>query len=83
MRSRPWPRGPAWARALLDSVGRGQIPRRDLSVSIARQLQAFGDRGIDEQLEKVWGKVQPTSNAKAGLRGQIQITARIARGSTG
>jgi len=57
----------AWARALLDSVGRGQISRRDLSVSIARQLQAFGDRKIDEQLEKVWGKVQPTSNAKAGL----------------
>ncbi len=42
-------------------------PRRDVSVSIARQLQAFGDRQLNEQLEKVWGKVQPTSKAKAGL----------------
>jgi putative membrane-bound dehydrogenase-like protein len=58
---------PAWAKALLESMGRGQISRRDVSVSIARQLQAFGDRGINEQLEKVWGKVQPTSKTKAAL----------------
>ncbi len=58
---------PAWARALLEALGRGQVPRRDVSVSIARQLQAFGDPRLSEQLEKVWGKVQPTSKAKAGL----------------
>ncbi len=58
---------PAWAKALLEALGRGQIPRREVSVSIARQLQAFGDQRINEQLEKVWGKVQPTSKAKAGL----------------
>jgi putative heme-binding domain-containing protein len=58
---------PAWAKALLESIGRGQITRRDVSVSIARQLQAFGDRGINEQLEKVWGKVQPTSKTKSAL----------------
>ena len=58
---------PAWAQALLESIGRGQIPAADVSVSIARQLQAFGDRRINEQLETVWGKVQPTSKAKAAL----------------
>jgi putative membrane-bound dehydrogenase-like protein len=58
---------PAWAKALLGALGRGAIPRRDVSVSIARQLQTFGDRQLSEQLEKVWGKVQPTSKAKAGL----------------
>jgi putative membrane-bound dehydrogenase-like protein len=58
---------PAWALALLEALGRGQIRRRDVSVSIARQLQAFGDRKLSEQLEKVWGKVQATSKAKAGL----------------
>jgi putative membrane-bound dehydrogenase-like protein len=58
---------PAWAKVLLEALGRGQILRRDVSVSIARQLQAFGDLRINEQLEKVWGKVQPTSNAKAAL----------------
>ena len=58
---------PAWAKMLLEALGRGQISRRDVGVSIARQLQAFGDRGINEQLEKVWGKVQPTSKSKAAL----------------
>jgi putative membrane-bound dehydrogenase-like protein len=58
---------PAWAVALLAAIGRGQVPRRDLSVTTARQLQALGDRRIDEQLETVWGKVQPTSKDKAAL----------------
>ncbi len=58
---------PAWAKALLEALERGQVRRRDVSVSIARQLQAFGDKQLSEQLEKVWGKVQPTSKAKAGL----------------
>jgi putative membrane-bound dehydrogenase-like protein len=58
---------PAWALALLEALGRGQVRRRDVSVSIARQLQAFGDQKLSEQLEKAWGKVQPTSKAKAGL----------------
>ena len=51
-----------------------------MSVSVARQLQAFGDQKINEQLEKVWGKVQPTSKAKAGLLAKIQISAGVRRG---
>jgi len=58
---------PAWALALLEALHHGQISRRDMSVSIARQLQAFGDRRINERLETVWGKVQPTSKTKAAL----------------
>jgi putative heme-binding domain-containing protein len=58
---------PAWALLMLEAIGRGQIRRRDVSVSIARQLQAFGDARVNEQLDKVWGKVQPTSKAKADL----------------
>ena len=38
---------PAWAQALLEALGRGQIPRRDVSVSIARQLLAFGDPAVE------------------------------------
>jgi putative membrane-bound dehydrogenase-like protein len=58
---------PAWALALLGALKRGQISRRDLNVSVARQLQAFGDRRISAQLEAVWGKIQPTSKAKTAL----------------
>jgi putative membrane-bound dehydrogenase-like protein len=58
---------PAWALALLDALARGRIPRRDMSVSIARQLQAFADSRIKERLETVWGKLHPTSKTKAAL----------------
>jgi putative heme-binding domain-containing protein len=58
---------PSWALALLAAIRRGQVPRRDVSVTTARQLQALGDRKINEQLEAVWGKVQPTSKEKATL----------------
>ena len=69
---------PAWAMALLEALGRGHIQRRDVSVSIARQLQAFGDQKLSEQLEKVWGKVQPTSKAKAGLMAKHEVVVSLA-----
>ena len=40
------------------------MPRRDLSVSVARQLLAFADPRIRPRLEAVWGKVQPTSKTQ-------------------
>ena len=46
--------------------------RRDLSVSVARQLLAFADPRIRPRLEAVWGKVQPTSKAKAALAGKYK-----------
>ena len=58
---------PTWALALLDTVERGRVPRHDVSVSVARQLQAFGDPRISSRLETVWGKVQPTSKTKSAL----------------
>ncbi|HEX8203417.1 MAG TPA: c-type cytochrome, partial [Isosphaeraceae bacterium] len=58
---------PAYALALLDAVAAGTVPRRDLSVTIARQLQAAGDRRIADRLAEVWGTVRPTSGDKAAL----------------
>ncbi len=58
---------PAWALVLLEALKNGKIPRRDVSVTIARQLHALGDTRINTQLESVWGKIQPTSQAKAAL----------------
>jgi putative membrane-bound dehydrogenase-like protein len=63
---------PAWALALLEAIERGRIPRRDLSVSFARQLLAFADPRIRPRLETVWGKVQPTSKTKAALVGKYK-----------
>ena len=58
---------PRWALLLLDAMEAGRVPRRDLSVAVARQLQAFGDPKIGARLEAVWGKIQPTSKSKAAL----------------
>ena len=58
---------PGWALALLEAMERGRIARRDLSISVARQLLALADPRIRPRLEAVWGKIQPTSKTKAPL----------------
>jgi len=63
---------PAWAMALLDAVDRGEVPRRDVSVTIARQIQALGDEGLARRLEAVWGTVRATSSDKASLIGKYK-----------
>jgi putative membrane-bound dehydrogenase-like protein len=56
-----------YARALLEAVAKGTIPKRDLSVTTARQLLALGSPEIAATLERVWGSVRPTSKEKAAL----------------
>ena len=63
---------PAWALTLLEAIERGRIPRRDLSVSVARHLLAFPDPRVRPRLETVWGTLQPTSKAKAALVGKYK-----------
>jgi putative heme-binding domain-containing protein len=58
---------PAWALALLNAVAQKTIPRRDMSLTIARQLLALGDPEVSKRLEAVWGSVRPTSNEKTSL----------------
>ena len=56
-----------FARALLDAVGKGEVRARDLSVAVARQIQALGDRQVSARLETVWGTLRPTSKDKAAI----------------
>jgi putative heme-binding domain-containing protein len=58
---------PAYALALLDAMERGQVPRRDLSPFVARQLLNFHDQRLGERLTKVWGAIRPPSKEKAAL----------------
>ena len=57
---------PAWALALLDAVAKKTIPRRDLSLTIARQLLALGDPEVSKRLEAVWG-TRPADLERQGL----------------
>ncbi len=58
---------PAWARAMIEAIDSGTIPRRDVSTTIARQVLAFGDGKLTEAMEKAWGSLRPTARDKAPL----------------
>ncbi|APW61980.1 PVC-type heme-binding CxxCH protein [Paludisphaera borealis] len=58
---------PSWALALLDAVEKGVVPRRDVSVTAARQLLALKDANVAKRLETVWGTIRPTSADKTSL----------------
>jgi putative membrane-bound dehydrogenase-like protein len=63
---------PDYALALLEAVGRGVVPRQDLSVTTVRQLLALNDPKVAARLEAVWGTLRPTSSAKAQLMAQYK-----------
>jgi putative membrane-bound dehydrogenase-like protein len=56
---------PAFARALLDAVEKGTVPRSDVTAFTARQLQALNNKEVSARLAKVWGTVRPASATKA------------------
>lgn len=70
---------PAFALALLDAVGQGTIPSRDISAFAARQMLELGDANIEQQLAKVWGQVRPTDAERAALIVEFkqQLTPKV------
>ena len=58
---------PKFSLALLDAIGRKDVPARDLSAATARQLLEFKDKRITERLAEVWGTLRPTSKEKTAL----------------
>jgi putative heme-binding domain-containing protein len=51
----------SFARALLDQVAAGKIPRAEITASLARQIQNLGSEGLTERLAQVWGVLRSTS----------------------
>jgi putative membrane-bound dehydrogenase-like protein len=49
---------PAFARALLDQVAAGKIPRDDLTPFHARQILSSGDPALLKQLSDAWGELR-------------------------
>jgi putative membrane-bound dehydrogenase-like protein len=58
---------PEWALALLDAIEKGTVPRRDVSVFVARQMHGLKDKRVAERLATVWGQLQPVSANRAAL----------------
>jgi putative membrane-bound dehydrogenase-like protein len=55
---------PSYGRALLTAIGRGEIPRRDVSAFTVRQLRSFADAEIDRSVAEVWGRVRESDAEK-------------------
>ena len=55
---------PAFARALLDQMAAGSIPKADLSAFQARQIRSMGDPKLAQKLTETWGELRDTSDDK-------------------
>jgi putative heme-binding domain-containing protein len=49
---------PVFARALLDQVAAGRIPRADITPFHARQIASSGDPALARRLAQVWGELR-------------------------
>ncbi len=58
---------PKFALALLEAIDKKKVPRADLSVFTARQLQDLRDAEVTAKLHKVWGQLRQTSAEKKAL----------------
>jgi putative heme-binding domain-containing protein len=57
----------SFAKALLDAVEKGTVPRADVPVTAARQILALNDKTTAARLEQVWGKITPVAKERAAL----------------
>ena len=56
-----------FAKELLEAVASGKIPRKDISVPIARQIQSLGSPELDQLLKEHWGEIRQVKEDKAEL----------------
>lgn len=52
---------PAFARALLEAVATGRIPRESMTAFHARQVRSLGDAGLSKLLVAAWGELRDSS----------------------
>ncbi len=73
---------PAFARALLDQMAAGKIPRQDLTAFHARQIRGLGDPALVERLSQVWGELRDSTADRreriAALKTRL-VPAELAR----
>ncbi len=65
---------PSFARALLDQVDAGKIPREDVSPFHARQIQSLADPALSRRLGEVWGALRATAADRRGRIADLKKT---------
>ena len=63
---------PAYARPLVEAIGRGEIAAGELSAFHAGQIRGFEDAALTARLAAVWGDVRGTAAEKRSLLNRYQ-----------
>jgi putative membrane-bound dehydrogenase-like protein len=70
---------PAFARAWLDRIAAGNIPRQELTPFHARQIRSLNDNALSERLAQVWGEFRDLTGDRreriAALKERLNSTA--------
>jgi putative membrane-bound dehydrogenase-like protein len=70
-----------WAAALLEAVGKKEVPRTDLAASTVLRIQALHDKQLDAKVQAVWGKVRDTPAELNALIERMRGDLYAGRGS--
>jgi len=63
---------PNFARALLEEMAAGRIPRADLTAFQARQIRSFNDAELTMRLGEVWGQLRDSPEEKRKFIAQLK-----------
>jgi putative membrane-bound dehydrogenase-like protein len=63
---------PTFAKALLNEVAAGKIPRADVTAFHARQIRSFNDAALNAQLTKAWGELREAAADKRALIAKLK-----------
>ncbi|HEY8505784.1 MAG TPA: c-type cytochrome [Gemmataceae bacterium] len=61
-----------WARDLLAAVGEKRVARTELTDNTILRIRAFRDRGLNELIEKVWGRYRETPEELGKLIARVR-----------
>jgi putative membrane-bound dehydrogenase-like protein len=63
---------PSFARALLDQMAAGNIPRGDLTPFHARQIRSMGEHDLTGKLTSVWGELRDSDSERRRRIGEFK-----------
>jgi putative membrane-bound dehydrogenase-like protein len=63
---------PATAKDLLAAAGNGEVPVKDVSADVVRQLRTLNDKEIDKQVTQIWGVLRDSPADKKARIAQLK-----------
>lgn len=72
----------SWSEPLVQAIADKKIAAKDLSITQAKKIAAFGDSSLTAKLEAAWGRV-PTHDSAAKIRRIAEIRGILPEGDKG